>query len=98
MYELKFHPEAKKDLESLDGRRQQLFLKTLKKILKSPQLGEQLGNKANLDLRGFRKIYFDNKKARIVYKVVDDELILFIIAIGKRDDMEVYKKASDRIE
>jgi len=37
------------------------------------------------------------KQLRIVYQIIDDKIIVEIIAIGKRDDMDVYKKASDRL-
>jgi mRNA-degrading endonuclease RelE of RelBE toxin-antitoxin system len=35
---------------------------------------------------------------RIVYKVIDEKIEIFIIAVGKRDDMSVYKTANKRIE
>jgi mRNA interferase RelE/StbE len=50
-----------------------------------------------MDLTGFRKVYVDNKRVRIVYKIIDKKLQIFIVTVGKRDDMEVYKKAVDRI-
>ena len=57
-----------------------------------------MGNKNNLKLSGLKKVYFDNKRYRIVYEIVNQEIIIHIIAIGKRDDMEVYKKAHSRYE
>jgi mRNA interferase RelE/StbE len=50
-----------------------------------------------MDLSGFKKVYVSKKKVRIVYEIQDDILSIYIIAIGKRDDMEVYKKAIDRL-
>ncbi|MFK5976818.1 MAG: type II toxin-antitoxin system RelE/ParE family toxin [Sulfurovum sp.] len=97
MYAYKFHPEAQKELEKLNKSIQILFTKTLKKILKSPELGLDLGHKNNLDLSGLKKIYFDNKRYRVVYEVLDDEVLIHLIAIGKRDNMDVYKKASERV-
>jgi len=96
MYAYKFHPDAKKELAKLDHSVQILFTKTLKKILKSPELGQDLGHKNNLDLSGFKKIYFDNKRYRIVYEMIDQEILIYIVAIGKRDKMEVYAKAAQR--
>lgn len=96
MYDYKFHPEAKKELEKLNRTIQLLFTKKLKQILKSPELGKDLGNKNNLQLAGLKKVYFDSKRYRIVYEIIDSELILYIIAIGKRDNLEVYKKANER--
>jgi len=98
MYGYKFHPEAQIELEELNKSTQLLFAKTLTKILKSPELGLDLGNKNNLNLSGFKKIYFDNKRYRVVYEVLENEVLIHLIAIGKRDKMNVYKKASGRIE
>ena len=96
MYDYKFHPEAEKELAKLNHSVQILFTKTLKKILKSPELGQELGNKNNLDLTGLKKMYFDGKRYRIVYEVFESEVLVYIVAIGKRDKMEVYEKAEER--
>jgi len=96
MYQIKQHPLIKNDLEKLDHSTRLKVFKKLKQLQSSPKLGLSLGNKNNMDLTGFRKIYVANKKIRIVYEIIDEELLIYTIAIGKRDDMEVYKKASQR--
>lgn len=98
MYGYKFHPEAEKELGKLNHSIQLLFAKKLKQILKSPESGMDLGNKNNLKLSGFKKTYFNGKKHRIVYKVEEEEVLIYIIAVGKREEMEVYKKASERAQ
>ena len=98
MYDYKFHPEAEKELEKLNRSVQILFTKTLKKILKSPELGVDLGNKNNLNLSGLKKMYFDHKRYRVVYQILEEEIVIHLIAIGKRDKMEVYEKAGERVE
>jgi len=98
MYDYKFHPEAEKELGKLNRSVQILFTKALKKILKSPELGIDLGNKNNFDLSGLKKMYFDNKRYRIVYEIIEDEILIHLVAIGKRDKMDVYKKAGERVE
>jgi len=45
----------------------------------------------------YRKIYADKKKMRIVYKFADETIFVQIIAVGKRESMEVYKNAAKRI-
>ena len=97
MYNFKFHPEAKKELKKLNNAIQILFTKKLKRIINSPEIGLDLGNKNNLNLSGFKKVYFNNRKHRIVYEIIEDEILIHIIAIGKREDMDVYKKANNRI-
>ncbi len=71
--------------------------KKLKQIQQSPQIGENLGNKNGMNLSGFKKVYIDKKRVRIVFEVQDDILTVYTIAVGQRDDMEVYKKAFDRL-
>ncbi len=96
MYALQNHPLVEKDLEVLDHATRVQVFKKLKQIEESPQLGKPLGNKNNLDLSGFYKIYVAKKEVRIVYEIQNDLLVIYVIAIGKRNDMEVYKKASNR--
>ena len=97
MYELQLHPKVEDDLKELDNALQIQVFKKLKQIQISPQLGLPLGNKNNMNLSGFKKVYVAKKRVRIVYEIQDDELLIYTIAIGKRDDMEVYKKANERL-
>lgn len=41
-------------------------------------------------------MYACKKQIRIVYSVVENILLINIIAIGKREDMEVYSTAAER--
>ena len=43
-------------------------------------------------------MYFDHKRYRVVYQILKDEIVIHLIAIGKRDKMKVYEKAGERIE
>ena len=97
MYSIKQHPLITDDLKELDHSIRLQVFKKLKQLQNAPTLGLPLGNKNNMDLTGLRKIYVAKKKVRIVYEIVEDELIIYTIAIGKRDDMEVYKKAVSMI-
>jgi len=98
MYDFKFYEEAEKDLAKLNNSVKKLFAKKLSQIIKNPEIGKDLGNKNNLNLSGLKKVYFDNKKYRIVYEIKENEIIIHIIAIGKRDNMKVYKEAANRYE
>jgi mRNA interferase RelE/StbE len=96
-YKIVLKEEADYDLSNLSHNQQILIFKQFKKLTLSPQLGIKLSNKAGYDLTGYRKMYVDKKRLRIVYKILDDMVVVEIIAISKRDDIEVYKKASNRI-
>ena len=97
MYLIDYHNDVEKDFKELGHRTTLLALKKIEKLAKNPSIGDELGNKANLNLTGLRKVYVDNKKIRIVYKIIENKIQIFVVAVGKRDDMEVYKKASKRI-
>ena len=97
MYSLKLHDKVYDDLKVLDKALIIKVFKKLKQIQQSPQIGENLGDKNGMTLSGFKKVYIDKKRVRIVFEVQDDILTIYTIAIGQRDDMEVYKKAFDRL-
>lgn len=98
MYAIEFFPEVEDDLKQLDHRVRLLVFKQLKKLSQSPQLGDLLGNKVGMDLSGCRKMYVDHKRVRIVYRILEEVIIVEIIAIAQRDDMSVYCEASQRID
>ena len=97
-YNIRFIPLAQKDFDKLDGRRKILVAKQLVKLENNPFAGKELGNKAGIDLTGYYKLYADNKRIRIVYFVIEEEIIVKIIAIGERDELTVYKQAAKRIK
>jgi len=97
MYRIEYHPELEQDLKELGHSAAQLVFKKLKKIAQNPIVGVDLGNKANMNLTGYKKVYVDKKRVRIVYKIVEEKIVVYVIAVGKRDDMEVYETASKRV-
>ena len=88
-------PEALEDFKSLDGSVRNIVLKQLIKLEQNPKYGDPLGNKAGINLEGYFKLYVDKKRIRIIYEIIDD--IIKIIAIDKREYMEVYRIALKRI-
>ena len=48
------------------------------------------------DLDNFYKIKLRSIGYRLVYEVIDHKLVILVIAVGKRNQEEVYKKASSR--
>ena len=97
-YKLTFKEGVEKDLSKLSHAQEMLVLKQFVKLQNSPELGQPLGNKAGYNLSGCRKMYVDKKKIRIVYRIIDEEIVVEVIVIGKRDDMKVYAEASERLE
>jgi mRNA interferase RelE/StbE len=76
----------------LDNSIQSQFKNKLKKCLKNPHIP---ANK----LTGFDcayKIKLRSAGYRLVYEVDDNEIVVFVIAVGKRENNAVYDKARDR--
>jgi mRNA interferase RelE/StbE len=97
-FEIQFIPEAAKDYTSLDGSIKKQVNEKIDKLKENPFFGEALGNKSNIDLTGYYKIYVAKKAYRIVYRIIKDEIeIIEIWGIGKRDKMEIYKIIVKRI-
>jgi mRNA interferase RelE/StbE len=91
-YKLKFVPSAWKEWNKLDRSIQSQLKKKLAERLENPRV---LSSK----LRGFDSAYKIKLRAsgyRLVYEVMDEEVTVFVIAIGKRDQSDVYKKAKGR--
>jgi len=96
-YAVKFDPEAYREYQSLDGSVKKMVYKQIEKLKERPQLGEELGNKAGMDLTGYRKLYVNKKQIRIVYRIEKAVLVVVIVGIGKREDMEIYRQAAKRV-
>ena len=91
-YKLKFLPSALKEWKKLDNSIQSKLKKKLKERLDSPHV-------SSCKLSGFKNHYKIKLRAsgfRLVYEVIDKEIYILVIAIGKRDKSSVYKKASQR--
>ena len=91
-YKLKFLPTAQKEWDKLDNSVKTQFKRKLEKCLENPHIP------AN-QLSGFEcayKIKLRSVGYRLVYEVDDHEIIVFVIAVGKRENNVVYEKAQDR--
>ncbi len=91
-------PEAAEEYNNLDGSIRAEVDKKFMKLDKNPFLGLPLGNKANMDLTGFYKLYACGKSVRIVYRLLTPEKIeiIEVWGIGRRENMKVYKDVDDR--
>jgi mRNA interferase RelE/StbE len=99
-YKVQFIPEAKDDYNNLDGSVKRDVNKKIDELVNNPFLGHKLGNKFNIDLTGFFKIYVHSKKYRIVYRLLSENQIeiIEIWGIGKREKEEIYRIIGKRLE
>lgn len=92
-YKLKFLPSAKREWDKLDNSIKSQFKNKLRKCLENPHIP---ANKLhNLDCA--YKIKLRSVGYRLVYEVDDQEIIVFVIAVGKRENDDVYKKTKSRL-
>lgn len=92
-YELKFRRSALKEWRQLDSTVRKQFLKKLAERLLTPHV-------ASARLSGMADCYKIKLVAsgyRLVYQVVDGEFVVLVIALGKREADEAYRKARTRL-
>jgi mRNA interferase RelE/StbE len=91
-YELEFKTSALKEWHKLDSSIRDQFKKCLTKRLAAPHvLTAKLSG-----LPDCYKIKLRDVGYRLVYQVVDDRLLVVVIAVGRRDHDLVYRLARDR--
>ena len=92
-FRLLFKQDAQKEWVNLDSTIREQFKKKLKKRLLSPRVEPDRLN----GMKDCYKIKLRSAGYRLVYEVRDQELIVSVVAIGKRERNEVYKTAMKRI-
>ena len=91
-YKLKFLSTALKEWKKLDNSIKTQLKKKLKEILINPHI-------PSAQLHGFEnhyKIKLRSSGFRLVYGVIDNELVVLVIVIGKREKGTVYQKLNKR--
>ena len=92
IYELGFVEAALKEWKKLDSNTREQFKKKLAERCVNPRV-------PSAQLSGSRdryKIKLRGAGYRLIYEVRDEQVIIIVIAIGKRDRSEVYKSAARR--
>ncbi len=93
IYRLVFKEEAKKEWESLDSTVRSIFAKKLKERIQQPRIeSSRLSG-----MKDCYKIKLSRVGYRLVYQVRDKDLIVSVVAVGKREKNLVYKIAGKRI-
>jgi mRNA interferase RelE/StbE len=91
-YKLKFKKQALKEWRKLDDNLRAQFKKKLLSMLDCPCLpAARLCGSDNL-----YKIKLRNAGYRLVYEVRKNEIVIVVIAVGRRDRGAIYKTAAKR--
>ena len=92
-YQLQFDKDALKEWATLDGSVKTTLKKLLLKRLEQPHVR---GDALQRELKGFYKIKLRKQGYRLIYTVKDDVLVVLVVAVGKRENDEVYNDAVKR--
>lgn len=91
-YRLKFDKRAWNEWEKLGHPVKEQFKKKLKERLENPRVpGAKLSGHADR-----YKIKLRSADYRLVYQVFDEEIVVSVIAIGKRENSDIYNLANNR--
>jgi len=92
-YKLRFRQDADKEWKKLDSTIKAQFKKKLSERLSNPRIESSRLN----GMKDCYKIKLRSAGYRLVYEVRDSEIVVSVVAIGKRDRNQVYKIAAKRI-
>ena len=93
IFKLVFKIDAKKEWDSLDPTVRSIFAKKLKERINQPRIeSSRLSG-----MKSCYKIKLRRAGYRLVYQVRDSELVVSVVAVGKREKNQVYKAAIKRI-
>jgi mRNA interferase RelE/StbE len=107
IWQVRYLPEAEKDLRALARNQQLTVRKAVEKVKGNPLpqseggYGKPLGSKQGVNLTGFLKIKLRGEGLRVVYQLIRKNGQMLVIVIGVREDEEVYqiaKKRKDRYQ
>ena len=91
-YNLDFLEEALEEWNKLNPSIKHPLKKKLMKVLENPRVPKnKLSGHSNRYKIKLRSIGY-----RLVYEVIDDEVIVLVIAVGKRENNSVYDDANSR--
>jgi mRNA interferase RelE/StbE len=92
-YKLVFKADAKKEWDKLDSTVRAQFKKKLIERLENPRVESARLN----GMKDCYKIKLRSLGYRLVYQVRDSEILISVVAVGKRDRNQVYKIAIKRV-
>ena len=91
-YELEFLPSALKEWQKLDNSIKVQFKKKLSERLENPKVTKD-------KLRGYEDVYkikLRDVGYRLAYQVKDNEIVVLVLVVGKRENNEVYEMLKDK--
>ena len=95
-YKLEFKKSALKEWSKLGSTLKEQFKKKLSERLEAPHVAPD--RVTGMGAENVYKIKLRQSGYRLVYQVRDDIVIVTVLAVGKRERNEAYKKALKRLD
>ncbi len=92
-YSLEFDSRALKEWRKLGDTVREQFKKKLTEVLLQPRIE---ANRLR-SLPDCYKLKLRSSGYRLVYQVIDREVVVFVVAVDRRERDQVYRKATDRL-
>lgn len=92
IYKIKFTPISNKEWKKLDASIREQFKKKLEKIVQNPKVPKNR-------LSGYENIYkikLKNSGFRLAYEVKDEQIVVLVLSVGKRENNRVYENLKER--
>ena len=93
-YSLEFDQRALKEWHKLGDTIRQQFKKKLAEILENPRIETSRLR----ELPDCYKVKLRSAGYRLIYQVIDQDIVVFVVAIDKRENEAAYRKASKRLK
>lgn len=93
-FSLEFDQRALKEWHKLGDTVRQQFKKKLAEVLVNPRVE---ANRLR-DLPDCYKIKLRSAGYRLIYQVIDQDVVVFVVAVDKREHEAAYRKAEDRFK
>ena len=93
IYKLKFTKYSNKEWNKLNGSIKEQFKKKLKKRLENPRISKD-------KLSGYGNIYKIKLRSsgfRLAYEVKEEEIVVLVLSVGKRENDSVYNNLKKRM-
>lgn len=92
-YRLEFEEHALKEFKKLGAPLREQFVKKLKEVLQNPHVP---ANRLH-GMTDCYKIKLRSAGYRLVYQVLEHEVVVLVLAVGKRERSQVYQAAKNRL-
>lgn len=93
-FDLEFDQRALKEWHKLADPVRQQFKSKLSEVLRNPRVEANRLRK----LPDCYKIKLRSAGYRLIYQVIDQEVVVFVVAVDKREHETAYRKAQDRLK